>query len=263
MKSFAQLLWNLIWEFRFAIVFALAVTFLGGDWSGWAKFIAFWPVLVSAGWVVIQYQRIKSKASNDRKMADLADRLQKVTDNLRSAATDLEGRITGGDSLPYVWLYPPGDKFRPHLAVKGKHTQRSVTVTFKEVPLDDPATGAAWRFYIGDVIAGHHTTLENLPTELLDGQPGDARRLFITLQGLNGTTQQHLHLRKVDGEWRFAMRLMHGQMNFEYRQPGYPEQPNWIEDRQLSRVVLGGKPYDPLSDALANPRATPQVLAAG
>ena len=47
--------------------------------------------------------------------------------------------------------------------------------------------------------------------------------------------------------WRFATRLMaHGREILVYRQPGFPQQPDWIDDMRLSGVVLGGKPYDPL-----------------
>ena len=139
----------------------------------------------------------------------------------------------------------PRGEFSPRLAVKGKYSQRDVTVTFKEVPFDDPTKAfVSKRVRVGDMIAGHY---KPLPADILDGQKGDARRLFITLQGLNGTTQQFLHLRKVDGQWRFATRLMaHGREILAYRQPGFPQQPDWIDDMDLSGVVLGGKPYDPL-----------------
>lgn len=242
---------QLLREFWLAIAFAAVVTYYSPipkeGWSTWTWIATFWAALISFGWLMVQVVRVHGKLRTDDKLVDIADQLQTVATNLQAAASDLEGRITGGESVPYFYGLPdhPQGEFRPHLAVKGKYSQRDVTVTFKEVPFDDSTKAfVSKRIPAGDVIAGH---LKLLPPDILDGQKGDARRLFITLQGLNGTAQQFLHLRKVNAEWRFATRLMaHGREILVYRQPGFPQQPDWIEDMRLSGVILGGKPHDPL-----------------
>ena len=242
---------QLLREFWPALIFAAAVTYYSPEpdrgWNTWALIATFWAALISFGWLMVQWVRVQGKLRTVDKLVDITSQLQAVATDLRVATTDLEGHITGGTSVPYVYGLPdhPQDEFSPRLAVKGKYSQRDVHVTIREVPFDDPTKAVvSKRLKVGDVIAGH---IKPLPPDILDGQKGDDRRLFITLQGLNGTTQQFLHLRKVNGQWHFATRLMaHGREILEYRDPGYPQQPDWIDDMRLSGVVLGGKGYDPL-----------------
>src|SRR5262245_52595361 len=101
---------QLLREFWLAIAFAAVVTYYSPipkeGWSTWTLIATCWAALISFGWLMVQVVRVHSKLRTDDKLVDIASQLQTVATGLRAAASDLEGRITGGESVPYFYGLP-------------------------------------------------------------------------------------------------------------------------------------------------------------
>jgi hypothetical protein len=256
MRTTIRVVFQLLREFGFAVAVACGLTAYNvmhspqpaGGWGVVPIVTSFGGTLFVVAWFTGQLVRVRNKIRTDDNFGNITAQLQRMLNELDAKTTDLVGHITGGDGVPFLFGLPdnPEGDHSPRIAVYGKYSQRDVVMTILEVPFDDPNKAfVSKRIMVGDVIFGH---FKELPPDILDGQKGDRRRLFITFQGLNGTARQFLHLNRVDGQWRAAVRLMgHGREILARKDPGYPQQPDWIEDMRLSGVVLGGKPYIPLS----------------
>lgn len=237
-------------EFGLPAVIAVIVVYFfapppADGWSTVSAVTLFFGVFGSVALVTSQFFQAHHQNSMDRKLTGVVDRLQGMLGELDAKTTDLVGRIDGGKSCTVLMGLPdqPEGPTRPHLAVLGSHTQRQVRMEIFEMPFDGTPPTTRGSQLIGDVLFGHYVFLS---PNVLDGQTGDHRRLYIRFTALNGTAHQLLHLRRVDGQWRAARRVMaHGETLLERNDEGFPEQPDWIADMQITPVVLGVKPYIP------------------
>jgi hypothetical protein len=198
--------------------------------------------------VVANWYRIRKGQKTEQTLSSIETNVQAAVDRI----SDAVGHVTGGDSVPYLWGLPdnPAGDNSPRVAVFGQHSQRDVVMQIDELPFDPPGTpvrSASAR--LGLIVAGHFASL---PATIFDYQKGSCRRLLVTFVGLNGTTRQLIRFVESAGQWSTATRVLgHGKVLSEYVSPGYPGQPDWIEDMALINrhfgVVLGGKPYNPLA----------------
>jgi hypothetical protein len=249
-KAFWRALKELFWPAAFALAATWVVARYGdlppGGWTFILLAGTFYTVFSSAAFFTSQVFTARHQETTEAALTESIRRMQALYDAFDAKGNEIVGKVTGNGSLPCLVGLPDsaGTNDHPKVAVWGNHTQREVVMRIIEAPLDTSISPfLSDSREVGTVLFGHGC---RLPPDILDTQKGDHRRLFIRFTALTGTTVQFLHLRRVDGQWYAATRIVNGDINVEWKTPGYPDQPDWIADRDLSGVVLGGKPYNPL-----------------
>jgi hypothetical protein len=201
------------------------------------------PWVALTGSVVANWFRITKGQKTDRTLSTIEMNVQRMLSDFDARMTDLVGKVTGGNSSPYLKLHPssPNPFDGALVTVIGSHSLREVSL---QVECTSPHQADLGMLEFGTIPFGHFRPLSSGPS--LDRH--DAFDFKLTFRALNGTTPQLVRLRKVDGQWRFATAVAgHGVIVHEDIQPGFPYQPDWEQEFQGARVELGGKPYNPLA----------------
>jgi hypothetical protein len=245
-----KVLRQLLREFRFPIGLAIAWTAYNIWTSGWSLAPAikdFGASLFFLAYFSGQWFRVQKQQRVDEGLGGIEAKAQRMLSDLDAKTTNLIGHITGGESSPCLVGKPGPDDRLGTVAIEvlGEHSLRDVQMRIVNLA-NFGADNLGKTIAVGDVLHGHARVLAG--DALFDCRHSDDCRFNIFFTAFNGSTAQLLRLRKVDGQWRVATRVLaHGKVAYEYIDTGFPEQPDWDGETRAAGVTLARYEPKPLS----------------
>jgi hypothetical protein len=159
------------------------------------------------------------KISDDRSK-DAQKKLNESFESLLADAKDTIANMTGGDSFAYVELDAAARPIFPKLRAEGRYMLKQV-----QLRIVDTDNDRKLRHYSGDLsvsewlAAAFKTIVEfpqvspNSPIMLndsvgIDTNPATDKSYTFVIGATNGTWQEDLRLRKINGRWEHAIRVL-------------------------------------------------------
>ena len=112
------------------------------------------PRVALTGNVVAAWFRIRKGQKTDRTLSTIETKVQRMLSDFDARMTDLVGKVTGGQSSPYLKVQPVGaNPLRSALVtILGDHTLRELTM---RVEIISPFSADLGSFRIGTILYGH------------------------------------------------------------------------------------------------------------
>lgn len=210
-RTFAQL----TREFSFPLVVALIWAFAAAapaDRNLAGTISRFSTAFFFVSWLSGQLFRVSKQVRTEHTLTGISRRLEDVMTGLQEAAKDMAGWATGGNSWAYLLPTNPTETGLSQLMTQAEGTYplydlkiRVVDLNiFRENPLEGQTT-----YNFGELMAGLFHPIG--PSVTLQGEESS---LNIFFYARNGMWHQLLRGKKIDGNWKWAFRVirvdMHG-----------------------------------------------------
>ena len=175
----------------------------GGPWSPKVEVSVFAPAFFLVSWATGQLFRIGKQSAVDRNLRMIEERLVGLLGRIESSTTELIAHMTGGDSFCRVRFTDPdesGLKFMAFAVHHGKYTMREVDVRILDI---DKINASAPRDLSGHFLLSRGTLVPGYQVGCLAFAMGNGSRVLahISVQALNGATEQRTLLRCIGGKW--------------------------------------------------------------